>query len=124
MENHFFNNQIAVLKAEVEKKRSALVISQGKLKLKEELAKAAMVAEEAAEKTLRLAERRKTELLSRIEHLYRQLEEAEYSTERRRRKCRYIWCWPLWRFPTAASGVTAIDDSSCISSRALLRYDV
>lgn len=107
----------------MEKKRSALAISEGKLKLKEELAKAAMVAEEAAEKTLRLAERRIAELLSRIEHLYRQLEEAD-STERRRRKCRYIWCWPLWRFPTAASGVTATYDSSFISSRALLRYDV
>ncbi|ESQ45636.1 hypothetical protein EUTSA_v10010995mg [Eutrema salsugineum] len=113
---------IAVIKAEVEKMRSALAISEGKLKLKEELAKAAMVAEEAAERSLRLAERRIAELLNRIEHLYRQLEDAE-SIERRRRKFRYVWCWPLWRLPAAAAVyVAATDSSSCISNRALLRY--
>lgn len=96
--------------------RSALAISEGKLKLKEELAKAAMAAEEAAEKSIRLAERRIAELLSRIEHLYRQLEEEE-PTERKRG---YVWCWPLWRFPTAAS--TATDTSSYMSNTALLRY--
>lgn len=113
------NNQIAVLKAEVEKLRSALAMSEGKIKLKEELAKAAMKAEEAAEKSLRLAERRIAELLSRIEHLYRQLEETE-SAERRRGKFRYVWCWPLWRLPTA---VTATGSASYLSNRALLRYD-
>ncbi|KFK34195.1 hypothetical protein AALP_AA5G113800 [Arabis alpina] len=107
---------IAVLKAEVEKMRSALVISEGKLKLKEELAKAAMAAEDAAEKSIRLAERRIAQLLSRIEHLYRQLEEVE-STERKRGKLRYMWCWPLWCFPTAAT-----DTSSYMSNRALLPY--
>ncbi|VVB09627.1 unnamed protein product [Arabis nemorensis] len=107
---------IAILKAEVEKMRSALAISEGKLKLKEELAKAAMAAEEAAEKSIRLAERRIAELLSRIEHLYRQLEEAE-PTESKRRKFRYVWCWPLWRFPTAAT-----ESSSYMNNRALLRY--
>lgn len=103
--------------------RSALSISEGKLKLKEELAKAAMTAEEAAERSLRLSERRIAELLSRIEHQYRQLEEAE-SSERKRRKVRYLWCWPLWRFPAAAaaSAVTGTESSSCISNRALLRY--
>lgn len=114
-------NQIAVLKTEVEKLRSALTISEGKLKLKEELAKAAMVAEEAAEKSLQLSERRIAQLLSRIEHLYRQLEEAE-STERRRGKFRYVWCWPMWRLPTAASA-SATGGSSYTSNRALLRYD-
>ncbi|CAH2064764.1 unnamed protein product [Thlaspi arvense] len=112
---------IAVLKAEIEKMRSALAISEGRLKLKEELAKAAMVAEEAAEKSLRLAERRKSELLNRIEHLYRQLEEAE-STESRRGKFRNAWCWPFWRFPTAAAVAATDSSSSCISNRALLRY--
>ncbi|CAH8327188.1 unnamed protein product [Eruca vesicaria subsp. sativa] len=116
------NELIEVLKAEVEKLRSALLISEGKLKLKEELAKAAMTAEEAAERSLRLSERRIAELLNRIEHQYRQLEEAE-SSERRRRKVRYACCWPLWRFPAAAaSAVTGTDSSSCISNRALLRY--
>ncbi|WZZ81102.1 hypothetical protein YC2023_101674 [Brassica napus] len=106
--------QIAVLKAEVEKMRSALSISEGKLKLKEELAKAAMTAEAAAERSLRLSERRIVELLSRIEHQYHQLEEAE-SSERKRRKVRYLWCWPLWRFPAAAtaSAVTGTESSSC-----------
>lgn len=89
--------------------RSALSISEGKLKLKEELAKAAMTAEEAAERSLRLSERRIAELLNRIEHQYRQLEEAE-SSERRRRKVRYLWCWPLWPFPAAsASAVTGTE---------------
>ncbi|XP_010515249.1 PREDICTED: uncharacterized protein At3g49055-like [Camelina sativa] len=106
---------IEVLKAEVKKLRSALVISDGKLKLKEDLSKAAMAAEEAAERSLRLSERRIAELLSRIEHLYRQLDEAE-STEDRGRRFRYVWCWPLWRFPTDASA-TATGGSS------LLRYD-
>lgn len=116
------NELIEVLKAEVEKMRSALSISEGKLKLKEELAKAAMAAEEAAERSLRLSERRIAELLNRIEHQYRQLEEAE-SSERRRRKVKYLWCWPLWRFPAAsASAVTGTESSSCISNRALLRY--
>lgn len=117
------NELIELLKAEVEKMRSALSISEGKLKLKEELAKAAMTAEEAAERSLRLSERRIAELLSRIEHQYRQLEEAE-SSERKRRKVRYLWCWPLWRFPAAAaaSAVTGTESSSCISNRALLRY--
>ncbi|KAL1217286.1 hypothetical protein V5N11_027353 [Cardamine amara subsp. amara] len=114
---------VAVLKAEVEKLRSALSISEGKIKLKEELAKAAMVAEEAAEKSLRLAERRIVELHSRIEHLYRQLEEAE-SAERRSRKLRYVWCWPLWRLPTVtAPALTATNSSSYMNNRALLRYD-
>ncbi|KAF8052828.1 hypothetical protein N665_1502s0007 [Sinapis alba] len=116
------NELIEVLKAEVEKMRSALAISEGKLKLKEELAKAAMAAEEAAERSLRLSERRIAELLNRIEHQYRQQEEAE-SSERKRRKVRYVWCWPLWRFPAAAaSAVTGTESSSCIGNRALLRY--
>ncbi|KAL0713894.1 hypothetical protein Bca4012_020872 [Brassica carinata] len=116
------NELIAVLKAELEKVRSALSLSEGKLKLKEELAKAAMTAEEAAERSLRLAERRIAELLNRIEHQYRQLEEAE-SSERKRRKVRYLWCWPLWRSPAAAaSAVTGTESSSRISNRALLRY--
>ncbi|CAN8254858.1 unnamed protein product [Cochlearia groenlandica] len=120
---------ITVLKTEIAKKRSDLAISEGKLNLKEELAKAAMAAEEAAEKSLRLAERRITELLNRIERLYRQSEETE-SEERRRKKLRYVWCWPFWRLPNAASSafVTSTTSSSSSSShhvnnRALLRYD-
>ncbi|XP_010431162.1 PREDICTED: uncharacterized protein At3g49055-like [Camelina sativa] len=108
---------IEVLKAEVKKLRSALVISDGKLKLKEDLAKAAMAAEEATERSLRLSERRIAELLSRIEHLYRQLEEAE-STERRGRKFRYVCCWPLWRLPTGTAAYATATGSS-----SLLRYD-
>ncbi|ESQ45638.1 hypothetical protein EUTSA_v10010940mg [Eutrema salsugineum] len=47
----------------------------------------------------------------------------EESIERRRGKFRYVWCWPLWRLPTAAAvSVAATDNSSCISNRAYLRY--
>ncbi|GMY39576.1 ATP binding protein, putative, partial [Fagus crenata] len=85
---------VAILKQELEKTRSALDISNGKLKLKEELAAAAMAAQEAAERSLQLADSRAAGLRERIEELTRQLEESE-SRERSRHKIRHI-CWP-WR---------------------------
>ncbi|KAA8539929.1 hypothetical protein F0562_026621 [Nyssa sinensis] len=84
----------SVLKQELEKTKAALDISNGKLKLKEELAAAAMAAQAAAERSLQLADSRAAELRVRIEELTRQLEEAE-SRERNHRKVRHI-CWP-WR---------------------------
>ncbi|GMH18393.1 hypothetical protein Nepgr_020234 [Nepenthes gracilis] len=84
----------AILKQELEKSRAALEISNGKLKLKEELAAAAMAAQAAAERSLQLADSRSSGLRERIEELTRQLEEAE-SRERNSRRVRLI-CWP-WR---------------------------
>lgn len=78
----------------MEKTKNALEISNSKLKLKEEVASAAMTAQAAAERSLQLADSRAAELRERIEELTRQLEEAE-SKERSRRKVRHI-CWP-WR---------------------------
>ncbi|KAJ0042748.1 hypothetical protein Pint_17473 [Pistacia integerrima] len=85
---------VLILKQELEKTKNALEISNGKLKLKEELASAAMTAQAAAERSLQLADSRAAGLRERIEELTRQLEEAE-SKERSRRKVRHI-CWP-WR---------------------------
>ncbi|XP_061997253.1 uncharacterized protein At3g49055 [Rosa rugosa] len=85
---------IAILKKELEKTRAALDISNGKLKLKEELAANAMAAHAAAEKSLQLADSRAAGLRTRIEELTRQLEEAD-SRERNSRRVRHI-CWP-WR---------------------------
>lgn len=86
---------VSILKQELEKTKAALDISNGKLKLKEELATAAMSAQAAAEWSLKLADSRAAGLHGRIEELTRQLEEAE-SRERNRHKVRHI-CWP-WRF--------------------------
>ncbi|EOY23232.1 ATP binding protein, putative [Theobroma cacao] len=85
---------VVILKQELEKTKAALEISNGKLKLKEELAAAAMAAQAAAERSLQLADSRAAGLRDRIEELTKQLEEAE-SKERSRRKVRHI-CWP-WR---------------------------
>ncbi|GLT35938.1 hypothetical protein SLA2020_103480 [Shorea laevis] len=86
---------VVILKQELEKTKAALDISNGKLKLKEELAAAAMAAQAAAEKSLQLADGRAAELRERIEELTKQLEEAE-NREKKRRKVRRI-CWP-WQF--------------------------
>ncbi|GFZ15359.1 pyruvate decarboxylase-2 [Actinidia rufa] len=83
---------VSILKQELEKTKAALDISNSKLKLKEELAAAAMAAQAAAERSLQLADSRASGLHGRIEELTRQLEEAD-SKERTRRKVRHI-CWP------------------------------
>ncbi|XP_021282633.1 uncharacterized protein At3g49055 [Herrania umbratica] len=85
---------VVILKQELEKTKAALEISNGKLKLKEELAAAAMAAQAAADRSLQLADSRAAGLRDRIEELTKQLEEAE-SKEKSRRKVRHI-CWP-WR---------------------------
>ncbi|GAB2249846.1 hypothetical protein Droror1_Dr00013205 [Drosera rotundifolia] len=82
-----------ILKQELDKKRAALEVANSKLKLKEELAAAAMAAQEAAEKSLQLADSRTTGLHQRIEELTRQLEEAESRERNSRRGIRRI-CWP------------------------------
>nr|AND01134.1 hypothetical protein [Linum usitatissimum] len=83
---------VLILKRELEKTRTALGISNGKLKLKEEVAAAAMAAQKAAEQSLRLADIRATEFRNRMEELSRQLEAIE-NGNRDRRKVRHR-CWP------------------------------
>lgn len=68
-------------------------LSNGKMKLKEDLAAAAMAAQAAAERSLQLADRRAAELRERIEELTRQLEEAERRRDRNRLRVRHV-CWP------------------------------
>ncbi|KAJ7974170.1 putative ATP binding protein [Quillaja saponaria] len=85
---------VAVLKQELQKTKAAFDISNGKLKLKEELASTAMAAHAAAERSLQLADRRAVELREGIEELTKQIEEVE-KREHNRHKVRHI-CWP-WR---------------------------
>ncbi|XP_015571178.1 uncharacterized protein At3g49055 isoform X2 [Ricinus communis] len=87
-------DKVFIMKQELDRTKAALEISNGKLKLKEDLASAAMAAQAASEKSLQLADTRAAGLQERIEELRKQLEEAE-SKERSRRKVRHI-CWP-WR---------------------------
>ncbi|CAN0902784.1 Uncharacterized protein At3g49055 [Linum grandiflorum] len=82
-----------ILKRELEKKKAELEISNGKLKLKEEVAAAAMAAQAAAEQSLQLADIRATEFRNRMEELSRQLEAIESRNRRDRRKVRDR-CWP------------------------------
>ncbi|CAN6705746.1 unnamed protein product [Malus baccata var. baccata] len=91
---------IAILKQELEKTKAALDVSNGKLKLKEELAATAMAAQVAAERSLQLTDSRTSGLRKRIEELSKQVEEAE-SRERNNRRVRCI-CWP-WRPLKAAN---------------------
>ncbi|CAN1264699.1 Uncharacterized protein At3g49055 [Linum perenne] len=85
---------ISIMKQELEKTRAALKISNSKLKMKEEVAAAAMAAQAAAEQSLQLADTRATEFRNRMEELSRQLEALE-SRDRVRQKVRHR-CWP-WR---------------------------
>ncbi|PKI50732.1 hypothetical protein CRG98_028874 [Punica granatum] len=87
--------KVTILQQELEKTRTALEISNGKLKLKEDLAAAAMAAQAAAEKSLQLADSRAAGLRERIEELTRQLEEADSRERSGRSRIRHI-CWP-WR---------------------------
>ncbi|KAE8704704.1 hypothetical protein F3Y22_tig00110446pilonHSYRG00014 [Hibiscus syriacus] len=83
---------VVILKQELDKTKAALEISNGKLKLKEEHAVAAIAAQAAAEWSLQLADSRAAGLRERIEELTKQLEEAE-GKERSRGKLRHF-CWP------------------------------
>ncbi|GAU32387.1 hypothetical protein TSUD_44300 [Trifolium subterraneum] len=95
--------EVAALKQELQKTKSALDISNGKLRLKEELAMTAIAAQEAAERSLQLVDSRGVELRRRIEELTRQLEEAE-KRERNSRKVRRI-CWPWQVFRLSSSNI-------------------
>ncbi|XP_045799869.1 uncharacterized protein At3g49055 [Trifolium pratense] len=97
------DKMVAALKQELQKTKGALDISNGKLRLKEELAMTAIAAQEAAEKSLQLVDSRGVELRRRIEELSRQLEEAE-KRERNSRKVRRI-CWPWQVFRLSSSNI-------------------
>lgn len=84
---------VLILKQELEKTKAALEIANGKLKLKEDLANAAMAAQAAGERSLQLADSRVSELKARVEVLAKQLEEAE-NKDKIRRRVRDI-CWPF-----------------------------
>ncbi|KAF2320426.1 hypothetical protein GH714_027488 [Hevea brasiliensis] len=71
---------VVILKQELERRKAALEISNGKLELKKELATAAMAAEAAAEKSLQLAGSGAAGLHERIEELRRQLEVINQSS--------------------------------------------
>uniref|UniRef100_A0A803KWL2 Uncharacterized protein n=1 Tax=Chenopodium quinoa TaxID=63459 RepID=A0A803KWL2_CHEQI len=87
------NKVVAILKQELEKTRTALQVSNKKLKLKEEVAVAAMAAQSAAEKSLQLADNRAAVFRERIEELTRQVEEDESKQKNNKRRLRRI-CWP------------------------------
>ncbi|KAL5727438.1 hypothetical protein ACHQM5_000634 [Ranunculus cassubicifolius] len=88
--------KVMVLSEELRKAKTSLNTSNNKIKLKEQLAAAAMAAQEAAQKSLEVADRRATELNDRIESLTRQLEVAEDKGSRSLQlKARHM-CWP-WR---------------------------
>ncbi|XP_057427590.1 uncharacterized protein At3g49055 isoform X2 [Lotus japonicus] len=84
------------------KTKAALDISNGKLRLKEELASTAIAAYEAAERSLQLADSGAVELRKRVEELTRQLEEAE-KRARSSHKVRRRICWP-WQVFKLSSG--------------------
>ncbi|XP_047328481.1 uncharacterized protein At3g49055 [Impatiens glandulifera] len=87
---------VSILKNELEKTKAALNISNGKLKLKEDLASAAMAVQAAAEKSLQLADSRATGLRERMEELTKQLEETEESNGQRQLKVKVRhFCWPF-----------------------------
>ncbi|KAK7246178.1 hypothetical protein RIF29_41038 [Crotalaria pallida] len=97
------NKLVAALKQELHKTKGALEISNGKLKLKEELAMTAIAAQEATEKSLQLADSRAIQLCQQIEELTKQLEEAEKKLEHKNHnKVRHI-CWP-WLVFKLSSG--------------------
>lgn len=81
------------MKHELEKTRAALQVSDKRLKSKEEVATAAMAAQEAAERSLQLADRRCAGLHQRIEDLTRQIDEVENREKHKKRRRRRV-CWP------------------------------
>ncbi|KAK2983529.1 hypothetical protein RJ640_023063 [Escallonia rubra] len=100
---------VAILKQELEKTKAALDVSNGKLKLKEELAAAAMTAQAASERSLELADNRTSELRERIEELTRQLEEIEKRERGNRHSVRHIcWPWRVLKFSSAHSTNTTV----------------
>ncbi|CAN6487374.1 unnamed protein product [Victoria cruziana] len=98
-----YDKEAASLKEELEATRVSLDLANNKLKLKEELAATAMAAQEAAEKSLRLADTRSAILRERIEELAKQLEAVESREDQSIRWRIRRMCWP-WEVLKAAPG--------------------
>ncbi|RZC57023.1 hypothetical protein C5167_004327 [Papaver somniferum] len=91
------DKEAKILREELNRTKASLDTANNKIKLKEELASAAFIAQKAIEKSLLLADSRAGRLREIIEDLTKQLEEADSKGERtnKRRKVRHV-CWP-WR---------------------------
>ncbi|XP_028806205.1 uncharacterized protein At3g49055 isoform X2 [Neltuma alba] len=89
---------VDALKQELQRTKAALDISNGKLRLKEELASTAIAAQAAAERSLQLADNRAIELRHRIEELTRHIEEAEKKERSSRKWRRICWPWEVFKF--------------------------
>lgn len=90
-----YEKLVDILKQELVKVKADLDLSNGKLKLKEELVSTAIAAQEAAERSLQLADRRVAVLHARIEELTKELEAADERERPKKIRVRHI-CWP-WR---------------------------
>ncbi|GMH08979.1 hypothetical protein Nepgr_010819 [Nepenthes gracilis] len=101
---------IALLKLELDKTRAALEVSNRKLKVKEELAAVAIAAQEAAERSLQLADSRAAGLHERIEELTRQSEEAENRKQNRKWVRRLCWPWRVLKANAATAASTKVQD--------------
>ncbi|KAL2920701.1 hypothetical protein RDABS01_012192 [Bienertia sinuspersici] len=98
------NYLVAIMEQELEKTRIALKVSDKKLQLKEEVAAAAIAAQSAAERSLRLADSRAAGYQQRIEELTKQVEEVESRHKINRHTMRQM-CWP-WHALSSASVTT------------------
>lgn len=107
------DKMVAALKQELQKTKGALDISNGKLRLKEELAMAAIAAQEAAERSLKLADSRGVELRRQIEELTRQLEESEKHERNSSHKVsrRICWPWPVFRLSSSNIATSRIGNA-------------
>ncbi|ESW15429.1 hypothetical protein PHAVU_007G072200 [Phaseolus vulgaris] len=103
--------KVAALKQELHKTKIALNISNGKLRLKEELAITAIAAQEAAERSLKLADTRAVELRRRVEELTRQLEEAEKRESNIHKVRRICWPWQIFKLTSANVANTRVGNA-------------
>ncbi|MED6122963.1 hypothetical protein PIB30_044878 [Stylosanthes scabra] len=95
---------VGALKQEIQRTKGAVEILKGKVRMKDEVAAAAIAAQEAAERSLMLADTRAVELRQMIEHLTKQLEEAD-NRQRTANKgtssTRFCWPWHIFKLHTA-----------------------
>ncbi|WVZ91656.1 hypothetical protein U9M48_037800 [Paspalum notatum var. saurae] len=104
------NQEITLLREELERVKKDLEAANSKLELKEKLATSAMAAQAAADACLKLADRRAAGLQQRIEELTRQMEQEDaHGTKDKasiQRRLRYI-CWPWQRLRVISSSSRA-----------------
>ncbi|KAK9724646.1 hypothetical protein RND81_05G089300 [Saponaria officinalis] len=106
---------VAILTQELEKTRAALQVSNNKIKMKEELAQAAMAAQLAAEKSLQLADSRAIGFRERIEALTRQLKDGDSREKNSKIKVsRLCWPWQAFKLPSHANTDRTRDEHSVV----------